>query len=225
MARPPGHGPGFETRRRAIVDVAAALFAQKGYAGTGIAELCTATGLAKGALYHYIGSKEALLVEIQDGVLVPLLAAARRIQGLDEHPVLRLRLLSETLLEVIAGRLDHISVVEHDLRQLSGDARTRLLSKRRAFESVVSNLLAEGMAVGALRRMDPRLATLQFFNLHNYSYQWLRPDGEWTPTHLAGEYCSTLLGGFSAPGYDAGALEAAVGDFRARYRGASLGGL
>lgn len=225
MARPPGHGPGFETRRLEIVDIAAALFAKKGYAGTGIAELCTATGLTKGALYHYIGSKEGLLVEIQDGVLVPLLAAAKRIQALEEHPVLRLRLLSETLLEVIAGRLDHISVVEHDLRQLGPDSRSRLLGKRRQFESVVSNILAEAMAVGALRRMDPRLATLQFFNLHNYSYQWLRPDGEWSSADLAREYCATLFGGFGAPGYDVHGIEDAVLDFRCRYRGAPLRGL
>ena len=35
-----------------------AVFAQRGYHATGIMELCAANDLGKGALYHYIGSKE-----------------------------------------------------------------------------------------------------------------------------------------------------------------------
>jgi len=225
MARPTGHGPGFETRRREVIDTAAALFARQGYAATGIAELCKATGLAKGPLYYYIGSKESLLVEIQNSVLIPLLAAARRIEALDESPVLRLRLLSETLLDVIVERLEYIWVVEHDLRLLSGASRSELVALRRDFESVVTRLLDDAMAGGDLRRTDTRLATLQFFNLHNYTYQWLRPDTPWTPADLSREYCATLFGGLSVPRSAHVNLEDEVTNFYSRYEGQSLRGL
>lgn len=56
MARPPGHGAGYEPRREEIIDRAAVLFAEKGYAATGVNEICEAVGLGKGALYYYIGS-------------------------------------------------------------------------------------------------------------------------------------------------------------------------
>src|ERR1700733_13353454 len=94
MGRKPGHGPAWEGRRQDVIDLAAELFANKGYAGTGIAEIGRAVGLGTGALYYYIGSKENLLIEIQERVMQPLLALARRIAALDESPLLRLRLLS-----------------------------------------------------------------------------------------------------------------------------------
>src|SRR5215217_5415947 len=100
MPRPPGHGSAFEPRRREIIDTAAELFARRGYAATGITEICEAVGLARGALYYYIGSKEQLLVEIQSTVLMPLLASARELVALDVAPVVRLRLVSELLLNM-----------------------------------------------------------------------------------------------------------------------------
>lgn len=222
MPRPPGHGPGYEVKRQEIIDLAADLFAKQGYAATGIAEIGKVAGLAKGALYYYIGSKENLLVEIQDRVLRPLLTAARRIATLDEDPVLRLRLLSETLLGIILERLDHIWVYEHDYRQLRGANRARLLRQRREFERIVRELLEAAMASGAFRQMDPRLATLQFLNLHNHTYQWVRPGGAWNASFLSKEYCATLISGFRSPTYDVDDLEARLATFRDRYDGWTL---
>lgn len=216
MPRPPGHGPNYEVKRQEIIDKAAVLFAKQGYAATGIAELGKVVGLAKGALYYYIGSKENLLVEIQDRVLGPLLTSARRIAVLDEDPVLRLRLLSETLLEIILARLDHIWVYEHDYRHLTGSNRTRLLRQRREFERIVLDLLIAAMDAGAFRQLDPRLAMLQFLNLHNHTYQWARPDGPWDAELLSREYCTTLISGFRSEGYDVAGLEKRLTDYRVR---------
>ncbi|MER6961973.1 TetR/AcrR family transcriptional regulator [Streptomyces sp. NPDC000618] len=199
MPRPPGHGPGFEVRRQKIIDIAASLFAQQGYAATSINDLGRAVGLAKGALYYYIGSKENLLVEIQSRVMGPLLSRTRQITELDADPLVRLRLLSESLLTIIFRRLDHIWVYEHDYRSLSGTELKTLLGQRADFEQLISGLLTEAVEQGTFRTMPPRLATLQFLNLHNHTYQWVNPDGDWDAAFLAHEYCATLFRGFGAP--------------------------
>ncbi|MGW6007928.1 TetR family transcriptional regulator [Streptomyces sp. NPDC055210] len=198
MARPPGHGPGFEVRRQKIIDTAAELFARQGYAATSVNDLGREVGLAKGALYYYIVSKENLLIEIQSRVMVPLLRRARQITELDETPLVRLRLLSESLLTIIFHRLDHIWVYEHDYRNLSGNELGRLLGQRAEFEGLVSGLLAEAADETAVRTSHTRLATLQFLNLHNHTYQWVRTDGPWGPALLSREYCDTLFRGFGA---------------------------
>ncbi|MFE2068684.1 TetR family transcriptional regulator [Streptomyces sp. NPDC059467] len=216
MARPPGHGPGYEIKRQEIIDKAAALFAKKGYAATGIAEVGDVAGLARGALYYYIGSKEHLLVEIQDRVMSPMLANVHRIAALDEDPVLRLRMLSQTLLENILARLDHVWVYEHDYRNLHGANRSRLLDQRREFEDVVQQLLVAAMEDGSFRRLDPRLATLQFLNMHNHTYQWINPAGEWDAGRLSREYCATLFHGFASPGYGFDDLEDRMSEFLAK---------
>ncbi|MEU9456175.1 TetR/AcrR family transcriptional regulator [Streptomyces sp. NPDC048277] len=222
MPRPPGHGPGFEVRRQKIIDIAASLFAQQGYAATSINDLGRAVGLAKGALYYYIGSKENLLVEIQSRVMGPLLARARQIAELDAGPLLRLRLLSESLLTIIFRRLDHIWVYEHDYRSLSGEELETLLGQRSDFEEVVSGLLSEAMEQHVFRTMSPRLATLQFLNLHNHTYQWVNPEGQWDAAFLSREYCTTLFSGFGAPDHALPKIEEQAEAFKRDHPGLSL---
>ncbi|WP_416967956.1 TetR/AcrR family transcriptional regulator [Streptomyces sp. 4F14] len=200
MPRPPGHGPGFEVRRQKIIDTAAELFARRGYAATSVNDLGRAVGLAKGALYYYIDSKENLLIEIQARVMNPLLARAREIASLDADPLVRLRLLSEALLTIIFRRLDHIWVYEHDYRSLSGEALETLLGQRAEFERLVRGLIEEAVGRGGFRPVDPRVATLQFLNLHNHTYQWVKPGGRWDAAYLSREYCETLMRGFGTPG-------------------------
>jgi TetR/AcrR family transcriptional regulator, cholesterol catabolism regulator len=226
VGRPPGRGPSFETRRQQIIDQAAALFAKRGYAATGISELSEHVGLGRGALYHYIGSKENLLIEIQDRVLQPLTASARAIVKLDADPVLRLRLLSEALLDMILARLDHIWVYEHDYRHLTGDNRKRLVRQRRDFENLVQKLLVEAIETGVFRPMDASLATLQFLNLHNHTYQWAKPGKPgWDARSLSREYCRTLLSGFGSPDRKADDVESRLDEFRTTGPYAQLMGL
>jgi TetR/AcrR family transcriptional regulator, cholesterol catabolism regulator len=198
VPRPPGHGPGFEQRRQEIIDEAARLFGERGYAATGVSDLCSAVGLGKGALYYYIGSKEKLLVAIQNRVLEPLLLSTGQIAGLDVSAMVRLRILSENLLSVILNYLPHIWVYEHDYRYLTGDNRAQVVQQRRRFENMVRSLLEEAMEVGDVTETDPRLATLQFLNLHNHTYQWARASQPWSASQLSTVYFRTLMLGFGA---------------------------
>ena len=52
-----------ETLNR-ILEVAEECFAQKGYATTGIAEICQRAGVSKGAFYHHFPSKQALFLTL-----------------------------------------------------------------------------------------------------------------------------------------------------------------
>lgn len=53
-----------EERRRAIVDAAMPLFAEKGFAGTTTRDLAAAAGVSEALLYRHFPSKEALYQEI-----------------------------------------------------------------------------------------------------------------------------------------------------------------
>jgi AcrR family transcriptional regulator len=220
MGRKPGHGPAWEARRQDVIDRAAQLFAHQGYAGTGIAAIAKAVDLGAGALYYYIGSKENLLIEIQDRVMQPLLALGRRIAVLDEPALLRIRLLSEAVLELVFERLDHIWVYEHDYRYLSGPSRGKIIKRRHQFEDVVSALFQEAIDNGELKSVDSKMAMLQFMNLHAHTYTWAASMPGLKPADLSATYCSTLFFGMAKAGNDY--LEAEVTSFRERYDGPSL---
>src|SRR4051812_33467630 len=99
-----------EARRQEIVDTSARVFAQRGYHATGLTELCAANGLGKGALYHYIKSKEELLAAIHDRVMDEVMGGADRVATAGGSPPEQLSMLGDELLDVIHRYPDHVWV-------------------------------------------------------------------------------------------------------------------
>src|SRR5438045_6978349 len=113
--------PNWRARRQAIVDTSARLFARQGYHATGITELCAANDLGKGALYHYIGSKEELLAAIHDRVMDEVMTGAERVTQTGGSPSAQLAMLGEELLDVINRYPDHVWVFLHEFHALTGE--------------------------------------------------------------------------------------------------------
>jgi AcrR family transcriptional regulator len=199
VAEPAGSGRGanWDARRLTIINTSAKVFAQGGYHGTGIAELCEANELGKGALYHYIGSKEELLAAITDLVMDEVLAGVDRVTASGDSAVDRLRLLGQEYLGIVIRYPDHVWVLLHDFPAFTGERATDFHKRRHAFESAVEQLLREGMAAGELRKLDPRLAALSWLGMHNHAYLWLRPGGRWSAKHVAAEFAEIFLDGTS----------------------------
>jgi AcrR family transcriptional regulator len=114
----------------------------------GIAELAEAVQLGKGGLYRYIGSKEQLLVEIQDRVVGPLLDATGPVVALELDPLVRLRLASEILLSVIVSRQDHVRVYEQDHRNLHGENRRIFVKRWDEYQALIRGVIEEAIAAG-----------------------------------------------------------------------------
>jgi AcrR family transcriptional regulator len=188
-------GANFEARRKEIIDTSARVFAQGGYHGTGIAELCEANDLGKGALYHYIGSKEELLVAITDLVMDEVLAGVARVTGSGGSAVDRLRMLGKEYLEVVVRYPDHVWVLLHEFPALTGKRASDFHKRRHAFESAVEEILRDGMATGVFRKLDARLAALAWLGAHNHAYLWLHPGGRWSAGHVAEEFAEIFLSG------------------------------
>ncbi len=102
------------TRRHSV-------FARRGYHATGITELCAANDLGKGALYHYIGSKEELLAAIHDRVMDEVMLGADRVAEAGGSPPQQLAMLGDELLDVIHRYPDHVWVFLHEFPALTGE--------------------------------------------------------------------------------------------------------
>jgi TetR/AcrR family transcriptional regulator, cholesterol catabolism regulator len=177
-AQPSGgaaRGERWQTRRASIVDTSARLFAAQGYHATGINELCEANGLGKGALYHYIGSKEELLAAIHDRVMDEVALGAERVAEAGGSPSAQLAMLGEELLDVIHRYPDHVWVFLHEFRALTGKRAERFRERRRAHEQRVEDVLRAGIEAGEFRDIDPWLTARAWFGMHNYTYLWLKP--------------------------------------------------
>lgn len=185
--------PRSEQRER-LLRAAAQLFAENGYHGTGVAELGRAVELGRGGLYHHMGSKEALLVEISVRHVREMVAVGEEILASEATPPEKLRELSRRLMRTIAERKPEVTVFFHELNALTGDARDEVLAKRDRFEAIWRHVIDEGVAQGYFRT-GGGLVTKGLLGMHNYSYVWIDPDGRLSPEEIADVFCDLVLRG------------------------------
>ena len=191
--------PRWEARRQAIVDTSAKVFARRGYHATGITELCDANELGKGALYHYIGSKEELLAGIHDRVMDEVMLGAERVAAAGGSPSAQLEMLGDELLDVIHRYPDHVWVFLHEFPALTGERAAQFRKRRRSYERRVEAVLRAGVAAGEFRDLDPRLASMAWFGMHNYTYLWLKPSGRLSARDVAKPFAEIFMHGIAAP--------------------------
>jgi AcrR family transcriptional regulator len=184
-------------RREEIVDTSARVFAQRGYHATGLTELCAANGLGKGALYHYIRSKEDLLAAIHDRVMDEVMAGADRVAETGGTPTAQLQRLGEELLDVIHRYPDHVWVFLHEFPALTDERAEQFRVRRRAYERRVEDVLRAGVETGEFRDVDPRLTALAWLGMHNYTYLWLRPGGRLSARDVAQPFSELFVHGIA----------------------------
>ena len=114
-----------------------------GYKETSIADLSEATGLAAGGIYHYIGSKENLLIAICDDLLAPLLDEAREIVAADDAAEAQLRALLRAWLAQIETHHAHMLVFAQERHLIEREPQWRAVRRqRKQFEGLLDEILA-----------------------------------------------------------------------------------
>jgi AcrR family transcriptional regulator len=187
----------WEARRESIIDTSAHLFARQGYHATGIMELCAANDLGKGALYHYIGSKEELLAAIHDRVMDEVMLGADRVREAGGTPSSQLAMLGDELLDVIHRYPDHVWVFLHEFPALTGARADRFRSRRRGYERRVEVVLRAGVESGEFREIDPWLTARAWLGMHNYTYLWLKPGGRLEAGSVARPFAEIFMHGIA----------------------------
>jgi TetR/AcrR family transcriptional regulator, cholesterol catabolism regulator len=185
----------WEARRQAIIDTSAGLFASRGYHATGINELCDANQLGKGALYHYIGSKEALLAAIHNRVMDEVMIGADRVAEAGGSPPAQLAMLGDELLDVIHRYPDHVWVFLHEFPALTGERADQFRERRATYERRVEAILQAGVDSGDFRDLDPWLTARAWLGMHNYTYLWLKAGGRLTARDVAKPFAEIFLRG------------------------------
>jgi TetR/AcrR family transcriptional regulator, cholesterol catabolism regulator len=188
-------GAKWQLRREAIIDTSARLFASRGYHATGISELCQANELGKGALYHYIGSKEELLAAIHDRVMDEVMLGADRAAAGGGSASTQLALLGQGLVDVIHRYPDHVWVFLHEFPALTGERAAAFRERRRDYERQVESVLEAGVRSGEFRDLDPWLTARAWLGMHNYTYLWLKAGGHLSARDVAQPFAEIFLRG------------------------------
>lgn len=168
-------------RHREILEAAAILFAERGYAATSVRDIGERVGLLGGSLYYYIKSKDALFVKINDTALQVAEDRIRAAIATVERPWERLTTACVTMLEIQLDPNSLTMPLMNDFQSVPTEVRERLVAKRDAFEKIFVQLVADLPLAEGLDRGVYRLLLLTLLN--NVS-GWYR-EGRLTPEEIA----------------------------------------
>jgi AcrR family transcriptional regulator len=184
---------GDSSRERILTEVTR-LFIKNGYHGTGVQEISDAVGLARGALYYHIGSKERLLFEISVGLVQQAISLAQPVAAGADAPDIKLRRLAGDLLQHHAVHGDGWSVAIHEARFLTEVHRKEINAARDEYERIWRGVMDEGAAAGLWREVDD-LEVRGILGMFNSAARWMRLDGPLGPEEIADRYIGLLLDG------------------------------
>src|SRR3979411_244735 len=112
-------------------------------------DIAGAVGLYKGSLYHYIGGKEDLLVQVFERAMGTLLAD---VEGIVADPSVRpsaqLRSIVQAHVTCVADNLDALTVYLHEFRALAGESLTNVRAQRDRYAHLVADTVGRGGRLG-----------------------------------------------------------------------------
>jgi AcrR family transcriptional regulator len=144
-----------QERKDQLLEHAARLFAERGYADTRILDICRAAGVAKGLFYWYFENKEQLFRELAEGIRLRL----RRTQGDAIDPsvdaLTQIRQGTEASVRFMLQHGPFFSLLEaENVQREFGDT---LKKGTDVHVSDVSALVRRGISDGLIREDDPVL--------------------------------------------------------------------
>ncbi|WP_309070330.1 TetR/AcrR family transcriptional regulator [Arthrobacter sp.] len=124
------------SRRAALLDAAAQLFAERGYNGVSIEDLGAAAGVSGPAVYRHFSGKPAVLAALLAGVSQDLLEGGRAVVAESPSPEQALRGLIEFQVDFALRNANVIRVQDRDLSSLADDDQETVRSLQRNYVEV-----------------------------------------------------------------------------------------
>jgi AcrR family transcriptional regulator len=177
-----------------VVDAATRLFAERGYHGSGVADIGREAGIQRGALYYHIGSKEELLFDVLRRHVEESLAGEERIAAADLDPEQKFRALLRHHIRTATTRRHEARIYIADASALNDEHAAQLQRLRARVEQIWIDILEEGVAAGVFRTAD-HVVVNGLLGLANTVFLWYRPDGPRDPDQIADTYSEVLLDG------------------------------
>jgi AcrR family transcriptional regulator len=185
--------PGYDLE--SLLAVVVTVFNERGYDGTSMEDLASRLGISKSSIYYHVESKEELLALALDRALDGLFSVADEVKASGGPAIQRLEQLVRGSVSVLADRLPYVTL----LLRARGNTATerRALARRREFDQIVADLVAEAEQDGDIRPdVDPAITARLLFGLVNSLVEWYRPAKRATSaSELADAVCAVAFDG------------------------------
>lgn len=189
-------------RKAQITSAAAELFNERGFHETSMEDVAEAVGIKKPTLYHHVKSKAQIVAWIHDECVETVGPPLTEYLASDMSASEILRRVAIDIFSLLDDRPGYLRVYFEHHRDLDARARSRIRKKRDEYWANVRRTIERGNESGEFKVSNPTLASMAFFGMCNWGYQWYRPGGSRSAKEIGDYVCSIFLAGVVAHGTD-----------------------
>lgn len=182
-----------ETTGERVRDAALELFAERGYHGTGIRQLAERAGLSSASLYHYMGTKEDLLVAIMRESLERLVGEAMTLIAEQSAPPQQVAALVRMHVRAHAERPRETRVVDGEVGALEAGTREEIIGLRDRYEQIWQGVIDAGIDAGEFHVGSPSVARRALLEMCSGVARWYDDGGALSLDALADQYAEMGL--------------------------------
>ncbi|BBX20925.1 HTH-type transcriptional repressor KstR2 [Mycolicibacter terrae] len=190
------------TRRDELLNLAAAMIAERGLRATTVRDIADAAGILSGSLYHHFSSKEEMVDEVLRDFLDWLFARYQQIVDHETDPLERLKGLFLASFDAIEHRHAQVVIYQDEAKRLSSHERFSYVDERnRQQRKMWLDVLQQGIEAGIFRPdLDVDLVYRFIRDTTWVSVRWYQPGGPLTAEQVGRQYLAIVLGGITKEG-------------------------
>lgn len=190
------------TRRDELLELAAAMFAERGLRATTVRDIADSAGILSGSLYHHFSSKEEMVDEVLRTFLTWLFDRYQHIVDTEPNPLARLKGLFMASFDAIEHRHAEVVIYQDEAKRLSSQPRFSYVEElNQRHRAMWLDVLNEGIAQGYFQPgMDVDLVYRFIRDTTWVSVRWYQPGGPLTAEQVGKQYLAIVLGGIAAAG-------------------------
>ncbi|CAN1546678.1 MAG: TetR family transcriptional regulator KstR2 [Mycobacterium sp.] len=190
------------TRRDELLELAAAMFAERGLRATTVRDIADSAGILSGSLYHHFSSKEEMVDEVLRTFLTWLFDRYQHIVDTEPNPLARLKGLFMASFDAIEHRHAEVVIYQDEAKRLSSQPRFSYVEElNQRHRAMWVDVLNEGIAQGYFQSgMDVDLVYRFIRDTTWVSVRWYQPGGPLTAEQVGKQYLAIVLGGIAAAG-------------------------
>jgi AcrR family transcriptional regulator len=163
---------------------AAELIHSKGFDATTVNDICEATGLTKGGLYHYIQGKRDLLYQIMRLAMASIETNVAEVKEISD-PEEQLRAVVRAHISGIARGHGVLTALAEEVEALEPEHRGEILKLKRQYFDFVRGILERMQNRGRLADANLSVATFNLLGAVLFFARWYRDGGGMSPAEVA----------------------------------------
>lgn len=171
--------------RQALLDAAAEEFSSQGYDQANINAISIKAGFAKGTVYNYFPSKQALLLALIDSIAQEHLEYVRSAILSEDEPALRLERFFQAGFEYVTSHIQRARAMFNTVYSSNQEHKEYCFQAYQPmFQLVADQILLPGVQQNVFRQAEPGLTTTLLMTIYlgtasqvdEQGHPWLNPE-------------------------------------------------